>query len=323
MLALAVAAALQGWSLPAARDCTAAETAALLAPPDADDAPYRLLCRARLAPGQTVTRRILLEGAAASGAGIDCAGGAIGRPGRPSTTAAPTIAVRSRPVSGPAPAWSRPTDIVIRRCTVHGAIRIAGMGADGYEALRASSQRPDHTAAAQAAAPSHVTLSEVTLVATGSIPLYIGSGATWVSVDRSRFTGASTAVAVYLDAESADNRITDSDFDIVTGREQIAVDGSSRNRITGNRFALGGRGGVFLYRNCGERGVVRHQTPSFNVISDNAFAGAARLRPRLVVVGAREGRRSYCGDDAGLPFGSSVDDGDHAEGNLVARNRAR
>ncbi|MGV3578830.1 MAG: right-handed parallel beta-helix repeat-containing protein, partial [Brevundimonas sp.] len=93
--------------------------------------------------------------------------------------------------------------------------------------------------------------------------------------------------------------------------------------IEANRFQLGGRGGVFLYRNCGEDGVIRHQTPSNNTITGNRFDGAALIAPRPVVVGSREGRRRYCGDDAGYPYGSSVDDGDHATGNVVTGNTIR
>ncbi|KAK0341488.1 hypothetical protein LTR94_026157, partial [Friedmanniomyces endolithicus] len=103
----------------------------------------------------------------------------------------------------------------------------------------------------------------------------------------------------------------------------IAVDGSGANVIRANRFALGGRGGVFLYRNCGEDGVIRHQTPSYNQITDNVFSGASWLRPRTVVVGSRDGGRSYCADDAGYPFGSSRDDGDNAVGNRVQGNQIR
>ena len=66
--------------------------------------------------------------------------------------------------------------------------------------------------------------------------------------------------------------------------------------------------------------MIRHQTPSYNQITDNVFSGAARLRPQLVVVGSREGRRAYCSADRGYPFGSSADDGDGATNNVVARN---
>lgn len=310
------------WSLPASRPCSPEELREMTAPPDTVDTPFRLTCRAVLSPDRPVTRRILIEGAESSGASIDCGGGSLGRPGARTTTQTPTVAVWSRRQPTAPDRWSRPTDVSITRCTVHGAIRIWGMGAGGSMIdLLGSSRAPGHTAAAQAAAPSHVILREVRFAATGSIPLYLGPGVTQVTVDRAQFDGVSVSSAIYLDAESAGNTVRNSVFDIETPREQIAVDGSARNRIVGNRFALGGRGGIFLYRNCGEDGVVRHQTPSDNRITDNVFSGAHRVRPRTVVVGAREGGRRYCGDDAGYPFGSSADDGDHADGNVVTRNR--
>ncbi|MNQ66261.1 hypothetical protein D3C85_807490 [compost metagenome] len=307
------------WSLPAARPCSAAERAELTAE---TAPPYRLTCRAVLTAGQSVTRPVLIEGAEASGAGLDCNGGALGRPGVAVTTRQPTIAVWSRRVT--ADHWSRPTDIRIENCVIHGAVRVWGMGADGsYDDLRASSRTADHTVTTQGAAPSHIELDRVTIVGTSSIPLYVGPGVTRLSLTRSTLTGRSDATALYLDAESADNRIENNSIAVTTKREAVAVDGSARNRITGNRFRLGGNGGVFLYRNCGERGVIRHQTPSDNQITDNVFSGAARLRPRLVVVGSREGRRAYCSADRGYPWGSSADDGDRATGNVVARNVSR
>lgn len=311
--------AAQDPALPAARPCTAAEIVELTA---TTEDPYALTCRAVLTPDARVTRRILIEGAEASGAGIDCRGAALGVPGRETTTRTPTVAIQSRRLDGPR--WSRPTDVSLSNCVVHGAIRIWGMGANGrIEDLHASSRTPDHTATTQAAAPTRVSLTDVSFAATGSIPLYIGPGVTGVTVERPRFAGRSVSTAIYLDAESADNAITGGVFDIRTDREQIAVDGSASNRITGNRFALRGKGGVFLYRNCGEDAVIRHQTPSDNTITDNVFTGAGWFRPRAVVVGAREGNRRYCRDDAGWPYGSSADDGDHATGNTVARNTVR
>ena len=319
MLGLLAAIGLQSWALPAARPCTAPEIAALTSPAEG---PYRLTCRATLSPNQTVTRRILIEGAEASGSGIDCRGGTLGVPGRPMTTRAPTIAIWSRRIEGAPTGWSRPTDVTIRNCQIHGNVRIWGMGAGGSMSdLLASSRSAGHTAAVQAVAPSNITLEGVAVVGTGSIPLYVGPGVTSTRVLRGRFGGRSESTALYLDAESRDARIEGVVFDVATAREQIAVDGAASNVITGNRFALGGRGGIFLYRNCGEDGVIRHQTPSDNRITDNVFSGVSWFRPRTVVVGAREGNRRYCGDDAGYPFGSSADDGDRATRNVVARNR--
>ena len=310
-----------GWALPATRLCSPEELRDLAALPDAADTPFRLTCRAET-HGRPILRRILIQGGEASGAGIDCGGGGIGQPGARTTTQTPTIAVWSRRIDGPSPAWSRPTDISISHCTVHGAIRIWGMGVGGrIDDLRNSSRTQGHTRAAQAAGPSHIALTDLTFAATGSIPLYVGPGVTSVAVDGGQFSGRSDSTAIYLDAESAGAVISNVTFDVATPREKIAVDGSARNTITGNRFALGGRGGVFLYRNCGEDGVIRHQTPSNNLITDNVFTGAPVFQRNAVVVGAREGGRRYCGDDRGWPFGSSLDDGDHATGNTVARNR--
>ncbi|MCK6105834.1 MULTISPECIES: right-handed parallel beta-helix repeat-containing protein [unclassified Brevundimonas] len=313
----ALAVALQSASdLPAARPCTAQELADLITP---SGQPYRLACQADTG-GRDIRRRVLIEGQAASGAALDCGGGEIRAPGQ-ATTGAPTVAVWShRQGDG----WSRPSDVAIRNCGVAGNVRIWGMGAGGsMRDLLASSRTAGHTLAAQSAAPIRVVLDRVRFQGVGTIPLYVGPGVTQTTVTRSRFSGRSTSVAIYLDAESAGALIQDNDFDIRTGREQIAVDGSGANRIVGNRLALDGRGGVFLYRNCGEDGVIRHQTPSYNRITDNVFTGAGWFRPRAVVIGSREGRRSYCGDDRGWPFGSSIDDGDGATGNLTARNSVR
>ena len=301
--------------LPAARPCTDAELTALTTEAAA---PYLLRCQAQLS-GRAVLRPVLIQGAEASGAAIDCGGGSIGRPGQAVTTRTPTVAIWSRDLGESR--FSRPIQVSLTNCTVHGAVRIWGMGAgESMVSLHAASRRPDHTARAQAAAPTDIALSRVTFAGTGSIPLYVGPGVTRVTVSDSRFTGRSVSTAVYLDAESADNTIRDSSFDLRTGREVIAIDGSARNRIVDNRIALNRMGGVFLYRNCGEDGVIRHQTPSDNRITGNTFSRAAWLIPRAVVVGSREGNRRYCGDDAGWPFGSSADDGDNAAGNVVAGN---
>jgi len=301
-----------------ARPCSTQEIAALTSD---TPTPVVVACRVVLTSAQAVTRPVVFEGAGSSGAGIACNGARIGRPGVTSSVQTPTILIQSMPGPG---GWSRPSDVTISGCVVHGNIRMRGMGAGGdLEPLRASSRTPSHTATAQDAAPRRVRLTKLTLIGTGSIPLYIGPGVTGVTVEDSHVTGRSVSTAVYLDAESAGAVIRRVEFRIRTGREQIAVDGSARNRIEHNSFALGGRGGVFLYRNCGEDGVIRHQTPSDNVIIGNTFTGMRWLWPNAVVVGSREGRRRYCAADAGWPFGSSVDDGDHAERNIVSSNVIR
>lgn len=286
----------------------------------ATEAPYALACQATLPNGQTITRPLVLEGEQASGAGLDCQGGAVGRAGVPVSATAPTIAIRS--VQQAHGAWSAPSDVTLRNCTIFGAVRIWGVGSDGrYDALRASSRTLNHTAFVQQAAPRDIRLDGLTIVANGTIPLYIGPGVTGVRLTGSTLTGQSVATALYLDAESGHNVIENNRIHTRTRRELVAVDGSAFNTIRNNHFELNRRAGILLYRNCGERGIIRHQTPSHNTITGNVFAKASWLRPRWVVQNARNGRRSYCGDDAGYPFGSSVDDRDGASGNTITDNR--
>ena len=268
-----------------------------------------------------MSRRLLLEGSASSGIQIDCGGGAIGRPETEPAFPRFTIEIRSRQREGGRPEWDRPTDITIRNCTVRGSVRIWGMAINGQgEVLKLSSRSLGHTERAQEAAPRRIAIEKSVLLSAGAIPLYIGPGVTGVSLTGSQLRGRSVSVGVYLDAESAGNTIAGNSFDIDTAREVIAVDGSARNRVIDNTFRLTWRGGIFLYRNCGEGGTIRHQTPSFNTIAGNRFDYAFPLHSPAISVGSREGWRLYCGEDAGYPFGSSADNGDHATNNVVENN---
>ena len=300
--------------------CDAATRARILAPARPGDKTATLTCSLTLGRGERVTRRLLLEGSAASGVTLACDGAAIG-PGEAGTGLLDfAIEIRSRPPAAGSDRWDRPEDITIRDCDILGHVRIWGMGMNGQgPAVRESSHSLGHTERAQAAAPTRVGILSSTLTAFGRIPLYLGPGVTRVTLRDSRVRGTSSATGLYLDAESADNVIADNDFDIRTGREIIAVDGSARNRITGNRFALHGEGGMRLYRNCGEGGTVRHQTPSDNVITGNTFRGAGFFAAPIVV-NSRNGWDFHCGADAGYPFGSSLDNRDNGTGNVVAPN---
>ncbi|MEG1451921.1 right-handed parallel beta-helix repeat-containing protein [Brevundimonas sp.] len=282
--------------------------------------PYTLTCSARLAGVQSIRRHIVLEGPQASGVTLDCNGASIGQPNAPTSASAPTVMIRSaKSASGQ---WQAVSNVTLRNCHVFGAVRVWGMGADGsYDDLRLSSRQDGHTERLQEAAPHNIRLEQIRITANGTIPLYVGPGVMQLLLQDSILDGTTTATAIYLDAESAQNTIRNNRILTRTGREMIAVDGSARNTISGNRFDLHGKAGIYLYRNCGERGVIRHQTPSGNIIANNSFTGASWLRPRLVVENARNGRRSYCGEDAGYPFGSSIDDRDNATGNILRDNR--
>lgn len=298
----------------AAPTCSPAQREAATGP---SPTPLQLTCNLVLGPDDVVVRPLVISGAVADGLTLDCGGGALGTPGARVAAARPTVLIR-------ADATGRPADVTLRACRVFGAVRIWGLGANSdYESLRTASRLPDFTSRAQALAPTRIRLERVTITAEGTIPLYVGPGVTGVELVGSTLDGRSDATAIYLDHESARNRIVDNTITTRTTRELIAVDGSAENHIEANRLHLNGRPGMLLYRNCGERGVIRHQTPSRNHIIGNTFTGAHWLWPRLVVENAREGRRSYCGDDAGYPFGSSRNDGDGGRDNLIRDNRRR
>ncbi|WP_187277266.1 right-handed parallel beta-helix repeat-containing protein [Methylobacterium sp. WL103] len=252
---------------------------------------------------------------------IDCAGATIGRAEPAPTLADFAVEIRSRAPAGPGGTWSRPSGVMLRNCRILGHVRVWGMGLNGQgAAVKASSHSLGHTERAQAAAPTEVTIRDSTITALGHIPLYLAPGVTRFTLQGSTLDGRSGADAIYLDAESADNVIADNTIAVALGREAIAVDGSARNRITGNRIATQGQGGVRLYRNCGEGGTVRHQTPSDNVVTGNTFTGDGLFASAAIVVNSRGGWRLYCSQDSGYPFGSSLDNADGGTGNVVAPN---
>ena len=218
--------------------------------------------------------------------------------------------------------WDVPERITIQNGSIRGSIRIYGLGVNGEAAkVRESSHREGHTARAQAAAPRIILLEDLQIEADHRIPLYLSPGVTGVTVRNCTFTGWSASTTVYLDAESGGNRIEGCTFDVRSGREVMAVDGSATNTIVGNRFLQAGYGGIYLYRNCGEGGTVRHQTPQGNVIENNLFElKDLRSGSYGIWLGSRQGRRSYCDDDAGYPFGSSIDNHDFADHNILREN---
>ena len=218
--------------------------------------------------------------------------------------------------------WDVPDKITVRNGRIRGSIRIFGQGVNGEApTVRESSHRKGHTARAQAAAPKGIVLEDLQIEADHRIPLYLGPGVTGVTVSNCTFTGWSASTTVYLDAESGGNRIEGCTFDVRSGREVMAIDGSATNTITGNRFLDTPFGGIYLYRNCGEGGTVRHQPPQGNLIKNNFFE-LKDLKPGSygIWLGSRQGRRNYCEDDAGYPFGSSVDNRDFADHNAVRGN---
>ncbi|WP_157807906.1 MULTISPECIES: right-handed parallel beta-helix repeat-containing protein [Neisseria] len=301
-----------------AATCTPAQLDEILAPATAQQNSVEVACSATLPKNRTISKRLYFTGAAASNQVFDCNGNTIAPT---HITGGDSIVIRSKKQQNQ---WLRPENLTIRSCKVAGSVRVMGMGANGeVEAVRLSSFENGHTERAQAAAPSRIRLENMTIVGNGRIPLYLAPGVNHVTVANSRITGHSKSVAVYLDAESGHNTFTRNTIDAKTSkRELIAIDGSAHNAFSHNRFSALNHGGIYFYRNCGEGGTIRHQTPSYNTLSQNVFY-YHRYRGRLPVIwlGARDGNRNYCEADAGYAFGSSLDNRDFADFNVVENNQ--
>lgn len=221
--------------------------------------------------------------------------------------------------------WVQTKNVTIKNCTIRGGIRIMGLGRNGEATgVKESSLSLGHTERAQAVAPTNITLSNIVFEATeGLTAIYIAPGTTHVTVENCTFTGTSSGSGpvVYLDAESAYNTFRNNVFSVTVSREVIACDGSAYNLFEQNTFNKITKGGIYLYRNCGEGGTVRHQTPNHNTIRNNTFNLSSLVFGNYGVwLGSRNGNRTYCDDDAGYSFGSSINNNDFADYNIINGN---
>lgn len=227
--------------------------------------------------------------------------------------------------------YSNISNVSIKNCKLKGDIRISGVGINGEDlAVKVSSLSAGHTERIQKVAPSNIVISNMVIEGVRKIPLYVSPGVTNVRIENNIFTGYTDSTVIYLDAESANNMIRNNTFSVEANtsliktrvREVIAVDGSANNIIADNKFEKAVGGGVYLYRNCGEGGTIRHQTPQHNLIENNTF-NLSGLNPDAqgIWLGSRNGNRSYCDADKGYNFGSSIDNRDFADNNTVRNNK--
>lgn len=241
---------------------------------------------------------------------LDCAGHVLQR----------GIQVRSRLKNNQ---WIPTENVTVKNCILLDEIRVYGMARNGEGSnLTASSRQAGHTERVQAAAPRYIRFVNNKSYLNGSIGYYFAPGVTHSEILNGIITGVSSSTSIYFDAESAYNKIANTRIDTQTSRrEEIAVDGSAHNQIVNNVFTNLKNGGIYLYRNCGEGGNTRHQTPSYNLIAGNTFHhDAVWPNQPAVWLASRNGFRLYCGLDNGVPFGSGISDLDYATHNIVENN---
>jgi hypothetical protein len=309
-------------------NCSPAKIEKLLATATAKEPSIELDCSVKIpreADGSRpkITKMIIMSGSKASGLTLDCDGAIL-----ESNTANEETMILIRSVKTVNSAiqkvtWNRPENIVVKNCMILGAARLIGIWPTDKDSWNKSSkQDQQHTERAQQAAPKNISFLNIDLVPKNSIPLYITPGVTNFRLENSRLAGVSPSVAIYLDAESRGNVIKNNYIATDTQRELLAIDGSAYNKIIGNLFSHLEDGGIYLYRNCGEDGVIRHQIPKSNHILNNTFYyNKYDGGNPSIWLASRNGNRRYCDDDDGYPWGSSSDNRDHAIKNVVMENQ--
>lgn len=128
--------------------------------------------------------------------------------------------------------------------------------------------------------PSSVLFYNDVFVGSGTAGVYVDAFSSFVQIEKSTFLD-NKGVAIYLEYSSSQTSILDNYFynnGFVKGREAIAIDSSSKNIISRNFFKKNNSGGVFLYKNCGERFpgsefITRKYGSNYNIITNNSFFG--------------------------------------------------
>jgi parallel beta-helix repeat protein len=252
------------------------------------------------------------------------------------TTGGQSIDLRGETYKGNILIQGPVSDVTISNGVVEGEIRCR---ASSYrDIVDRWNRTADWTQAVQDYAPTNVTLRDLTVRGSGDThQVYMGPGTTYATIRRVNFIGKSKGPSIYLSMETAHNRVLGCNFNAKTGsrREVLSIDGSADNMILNNRFQRCLWGGIYVYRNSGENGVIRHQEPRRNLISRNRFnlSGMMPIRvgvdevatelevPWGIILGSRQGRRERHNDlDAGYPWGSSASDLDYARDNTVTNN---
>lgn len=312
----------------------------------------KISCNLNLKKSDVITKRLILEGASASNVTINCNGATInGGKGRLNYKK-DMIEVRSKKYRDNKTEkykWSRPKNVTIKNCNIIGSIRVWGMGRNGEDwNIKESSKRERSRASAylhikrlRDNAPKNIVFTHVSITGVGRNPLYFSPGVTYSKLINSEMKGVSNKVAIYLDAESAYNTIKNNKIHVKTKKDKwgkiplvknrgwplIAIDASTGNSIINNHFSSLNNGGIYLYRNCGEGGTIRHTTPSRNLIINNVFyyRKYKGLKPAIYIgsrnYGFKENTFGHCDKDEGKPYGSSTSDKDYARYNIILQNQ--
>ena len=200
--------------------------------------------------------------------------------------------------------------VTVRGCRVEGFLNSIRVTRIGFRQL-AAGQEFEHTL-------DDVVIEDSELYGSRGVGVFVDGYVSDVTLRRLHIHDAGST-GIYLEAGSRANTVVDNDLvhngyrengpegQLVTiagtqfrywgtGREGLAIDGSSDNLVRGNRFDGNSAGGIFVYTNCGE--YVNERPASWyerrygaerNVIEANEFLGGTTG----VWVGSRMGENTY------------------------------
>lgn len=183
-------------------------------------------------------------------------------------------------------------DVTIRNCRVQGFLNAIRLTRDGFRDLAVGDE---YTHALR-----DVVIRDSTITDTRGVGIFVDGYVTRITL-TGLLVARTGSAGIYLETGSRENTVSGNividngfvenspngslrEFGGVTfafwgtGREGIAVDGSSDNVIVGNFFHGNSAGGVYLYTNCGEypdsgRYFERRYPADRNVIAGNVFDG--------------------------------------------------
>ena len=338
--------------------CSGDDVAKVLTRADEDDYKIHVKCDLSFEPYQVITKRLMFIGDESSGVTVDLNGATLSGYGTVNDGEEMIQVIsresEARNEENQISSYERPENITIKNGTIYGKVRIWGMARNGQgdedddkegnpiphsNQFKKSSRTHNHTQRARMNAPTNIVFDNLTIDATGTF--YFGPGVTNSKIINSELKGRTSRSAIYLGAESAGNVLKNNYIHTDTARDKtgdripgmksrgwplINVDGSSHNKIVNNYFSSLDNGGIYLYRNCGEGGVIRHATPSNNHIINNTFyyANYGGLKPSVFLSSRDYGWKEnlgHCKSDAGYPYGSSKSNKDHARFNVVMQNQ--
>ncbi len=184
------------------------------------------------------------------------------------------------------------SDVTIRNCVTQGFLNGIRMTREGFRTLAAGDEYLHHL--------SGVTVKDSIVGGSRGVGIYVDGYVTHATITNTLVRQAGST-GIYLETGSRENTVKDNwlldngfrengpggsiytlgGIDFVyygTGREGLAVDGSSDNVVTGNYFHGNSAGGIFLYTNCGEYPsrpayFERRYPADRNVIERNIFDG--------------------------------------------------